>query len=261
MGLCCTLLLWTSWLVFGPVASIKLRSNGCNISCNIVQYCWVGLAKRTQHVATCWINLHGLLIRGLCHISRFSSSRSSFSSCWWTWWLCYCTLQKFHLIHPLLSRLSPSWGESKTYPSCQWCFKLNWCACSDATMFARRWSNDCRNTKQQPRQQNKSCMLLHESLAKIKLYPTSCNIVQHCATGWSNGCNMLRVTMLHDVAWNVASVWPGLKTNVALSVLMGSADEYSRCGRTMVGRTASLVSSLQNWPIAFNKPDQLFNLP
>ena len=74
---------------------------------------------------------------------------------------------------------------------------------------ARRWSNDC-NTKQHPRQQKKCCMMLHESLTKIKLYPTSCNIVQHFATGWSNGCNMLRATMLHDVALNVASVWQGL---------------------------------------------------
>ena len=74
---------------------------------------------------------------------------------------------------------------------------------------ARRWSNEC-NTKQHPRQQKKCCMMLHESLTKIKLYPTSCNIVQHSATGWSNGCNMLRAKMLHNVAWNVASVWPGL---------------------------------------------------
>ena len=57
---------------------------------------------------------------------------------------------------------------------------------------ARRWLNDC-NTKQQPRQQKKCCMILHESLTKIKLYPTSCNIVQQ--GGQTDATCMLRATM------------------------------------------------------------------
>ena len=99
------------------------------------------------------------------------------------------------LIHPLRSRFSPSWGEAKTYPSCQWCFKLNWCACSDpmqqcCTMVVKRLQHE--TTPQTTKE------MLHDVARKFdenqtlsKHRATSCNIVQHVA------CN--------NVAWNVAN--------------------------------------------------------
>ena len=68
---------------------------------------------------------------------------------------------------------------------------------------ARRWSNDC-NTKQHPRLQHETTpqtttKMLHDVARKFDENQTLSNFMQHRATGWSNGCNMLRATMLHEI--------------------------------------------------------------
>ena len=97
----------------------------------------------------------------------------------------YRTLQKFHLIHPLRSRLSPSWGESKTYPSCQWCFKLNWCACSDATMLHEGGQTIATRNNIPDNKRNVAwcCTKVwrKSNLTNImQHHATSCNIMQQC---------------------------------------------------------------------------------
>ncbi len=50
---------------------------------------------------------------------------------------------------------------------------------------------------------------------KIDHFQTWSNVIQHVATGWPDGCNMLYATMLGYLRWNVAYVWPGLKGALA----------------------------------------------
>ena len=49
------------------------------------------------------------------------------------------------------------------------------------------------------------------SLKMFKVEPTTPNMSQHVATGWSNARNMLRPTMLRYVALTCCDRWPGLK--------------------------------------------------
>ena len=96
------------------------------------------------------------------------------------------------LIHPLRSRFSPSWGESQTCLSCQWCFKLNWCACSDATMLHEGGQTIATRNNNPDNKRNVAwcCTKVWRKSNFIQHRATSCNIVQHVA------CN--------NVAWNVA---------------------------------------------------------
>ena len=116
--------------------------------------------------------------------------------------MCYCTLQKFHLIHPLLSRLSPSWGESKTYPSCQWCSKLNWCACSDATMLCEGGQTIAETRNNCP--DNKTniawcCTKVWRKSNFIQHHATLCNIVQQGGQTDATCCVQQCYTMLHEM--------------------------------------------------------------
>ena len=103
------LIIWSIVTYIEPCDELKYRKY-C-VSFPLVRSSLIHRTRWMQHV--------GLSIRGLCHFSRFifSSSRSSFFSCWWTWWVIILFINLTY--YPLRSHFSPSWGESKTYPSCQ----------------------------------------------------------------------------------------------------------------------------------------------
>ena len=159
------LIIWSIVTYIEPCGELKYRKY-C-VSFPLVRSSLIHRTRWMQHV--------GLSIRGLCHFSRFifSSSRSSFFSCWWTWWV--IILFRNLTYYPLRSHFSPSWGESKTYPSCQ-------------------LSPDNK----------RNIAWLHESLKKIN--------IQHHATGWSNATVLhdvaLNVASVLPGLENPRTIWP-----------------------------------------------------
>ena len=67
----------------------------------------------------------------------------------------------------------------------------------------RSWLN-ARNILQRPK-------MLQQNFDHFQLGPKPSNMSQRVATGWPKVCNTLLATMLQDLRWNVACVWPGLK--------------------------------------------------
>ena len=84
---------------------------------------------------------------------------------------------------------------AKTYPSCQWCFKLK-----DAHATMQQCCTKVVKRLHHETSHQTTKEMLHDVARKFDENQTLSNIMQHCATGWLNGCNMLCATMLHDVA-------------------------------------------------------------